>query len=472
MTPTVPPRRPRSPGRRSFSPGTDADWQQALQSPHVQAMLRDPAIMQAALSQSAQPEQQPQRFQAGGIQSGSTDYWDGISEPVLRQLSTNPGFTPQQQAQIQAALQRKQGGATMPPPLNAGGAGIPGISSAQSMAGLKNLETAGAPTVMNTLGPAAAAGLMGLSSTYGKGANVGAGLVGAATAGLLNYMIRRKGQQQKTSGQQIGQMDTTPATSTATNQTAPAANQGSSDSVTTPGTTSLPLPTGSGPGSLMMGQDKNGQNIHSLGGGQWVNDQTGAPAIPANGGAYIGGGDAPIGASVLPAGMDPSLAEIGAYAPQAGMDPSLAEIGAYSGNFARGGEVHSDAAADRAQTLGILKEKKLIKARGGRVSKFAEGGESPLAPPKKGKAILLRKPLEHSMPIPVLHTTIVIEAKPKKRVAKKKKRGGAIKAAALPPKQGPGNGDGPPAPFRKGGHVQVPRGTGAAIRGKRFGGIY
>jgi hypothetical protein len=164
---------------------------------------------------------------------------------------------------------------------------------------------------------------------------------------------------------------------------------------------------------------------------------------------------------------------------ETGSDPMLSDAVAQGlvspdMEYARGGQVHSDAAQDRAQTLRLLKEKKLIKARGGRMSKFAHGGAEDLPPPAKkptGKAgVLVRKPMGHAMPIPVLHTTIVIAAKPTKKKAAKKK-GGAIKASALPPPKGPGNGD-PPAPYRKGGHVQAPRGSGAAVRGKRFSGIY
>ena len=106
--------------------------------------------------------------------------------------------------------------------------------------------------------------------------------------------------------------------------------------------------------------------------------------------------------------------------------------------------------------------------RGGGVKrrkKFAAGGdvaeEAPAPPAKRG--ILTRRP--------VLSTTIVIA--PKKK-PEKKKTGGRIKArkpAAIPPRHGPGNG-GPPAPFAKGGRVQVPRGSGCAQRGKQFRGIY
>jgi hypothetical protein len=121
--------------------------------------------------------------------------------------------------------------------------------------------------------------------------------------------------------------------------------------------------------------------------------------------------------------------------------------------------------------------------RGGRIRQFAGGGHAaddalPLpSKPPEGRGILRRAP------IPVISTTIVIahhkpkptgkKAPPKKPV--KKKTGGPVqpplKPAALPPKKGPGDG-GPPAPYRKGGHVQVPRGSGIAQRGKAFRGIF
>jgi len=105
-------------------------------------------------------------------------------------------------------------------------------------------------------------------------------------------------------------------------------------------------------------------------------------------------------------------------------------------------------------------------AEGGKVKKrkFAAGGEmaEPVVKKPMGRAVLVRRP----RPVPVVSTTIVLKKKPDK-----KKKGGPLKAEALPPKRGP-EPQGPPAPFKKGGHVQVPRGFGAAERGKRFGGIY
>jgi hypothetical protein len=104
--------------------------------------------------------------------------------------------------------------------------------------------------------------------------------------------------------------------------------------------------------------------------------------------------------------------------------------------------------------------------RGGRVRKFAQGGANEALPETKPpeRGVLRRAP------IPVLTTTIVIapkaeEPKAKKKPVKKKKGGAA-------PKSGTPAAAAPPAPYRKGGHVQVPRGTGVAKRGKGFKGIF
>jgi hypothetical protein len=84
----------------------------------------------------------------------------------------------------------------------------------------------------------------------------------------------------------------------------------------------------------------------------------------------------------------------------------------------------------------------------------------------KGGAVLARRP--------VISTTIVIAKKKPEKKPEKKRAGGKIQArkpAALPPRRGPANGE-TPAPFAKGGHVQSPRGSGCAERGKQFRGIY
>lgn len=154
-------------------------------------------------------------------------------------------------------------------------------------------------------------------------------------------------------------------------------------------------------------------------------------------------------------------------------------------DYAKGGEVHEDATEDRKQMLSILREKKLIKkARGGFAEKAAE--DLPAPPNKRGKPILLRKPA--GLPIPILHTTIIIaKAEKGKKKSEKKAEGGTIelpesrldqrarKPRAIPPIKGPENDHDPGdkySPYLKGGRVQVPRGSGAASKGRRFSGIY
>jgi hypothetical protein len=107
-----------------------------------------------------------------------------------------------------------------------------------------------------------------------------------------------------------------------------------------------------------------------------------------------------------------------------------------------------------------------------RKRRFAGGGETEDAVPRKppGRELLRGRP--------IISTTIVIAKKPPAsekgdRKPEKKARGGPIQArrpAAVPPRRGPS--DSAPAPFRKGGRVQVPRGSGIAQRGKRFSGIF
>jgi hypothetical protein len=93
----------------------------------------------------------------------------------------------------------------------------------------------------------------------------------------------------------------------------------------------------------------------------------------------------------------------------------------------------------------------------------------------KGGPVPIAHGLGHHMPVPILHTTIVITPKGKEKPVKKN-MGGEIPQAerrprkpnAVPPKGGP-EASGARQPH---GRVQVPRGAGAAIRGKRFGGVF
>jgi hypothetical protein len=283
------------------------------------------------------------------------------------------------------------------------------LSSLQGLGG--SSAKLGPPTMGNMLAPIALGGALGAGNATGGGSLAGA-LTGMGTAGLLSFLLRRRSQQQQKAGMQ--------------------------------------------PGSGEAGFE-GGSAIGALG-------QPGLGETGTAGSGEVAG---------LPPNNEfndfPEMAEAGE-----GAGPLLNnEFGDFS-EMAQGGDVHADAEQDRRQTLGILKEKNLIKkkARGGK--SFAAGAAENLPEPplRKPKAVLVRKPAAlGAHPVPVISTTIVLS---KKKPGSKKKKGGAMKAEALPPKRGPANGNGtwPPSPYRKGGHVQVPRGSGAAIRGKRFGGIF
>jgi soluble lytic murein transglycosylase-like protein len=126
--------------------------------------------------------------------------------------------------------------------------------------------------------------------------------------------------------------------------------------------------------------------------------------------------------------------------------------------YARGGAVkHDDARQDRQQMLGILKEKGLTKARGGR---FAKGGASADDTPPKaipGKSVLRRAP-HGKIALPVMH--IAIMAIPKHKGAEKHASGGTIE---IPPERQERRARRPGAvPPVKG---KTPRGVGKALRG-------
>jgi hypothetical protein len=194
------------------------------------------------------------------------------------------------------------------------------------------------------------------------------------------------------------------------------------------------------PGNLQMGQDRYGNDIHSNdGGATWVS-LSGAPVAgpaynPTNIGT-VGGGGAPTG-------------------------------GFASGDF--GGEFSGNAGSNMSGA-GQLED---LGSAGDFGGEFAKGGMVKPKVPKK--AILLRRP-GGKMAIPVISTTIVIARHKPEKKGEKKAHGGVKleprKPEAIPPKHGPGNGDVEGAPFRKGGRVQVPRGSGIAQRGKRFSGIF
>ena len=467
MTPSIPKGRIRTPGRRrgfapdagprNISPGTDQEWEQALSSPHLQAALRDPQIQQA-LAQSLQgPGMAPQRLQGGGqsidsiLASLPADVTEDQKNQLRNYLNSQSGSQSGPSAKSVATTGGANpfgGGQSSNPnsilPMIQGALGTSGQSNPNSIlpmlqgifnpnankGGSSTTSTTGSmtgsstgtqqnqvapPSWSNALGPMALAGIMGLGSGMGPGPNVGASLVGMGTAGLLNYLLRKGKQVANTSAKDI-----------------PGA---------VPGVTSKPI---SKPFTPDLGQASlNAQNTPGTP-DNWDMPQFQPPPtqtaedLPSS---FLSGSPSP---------WNPDLAMYDTSA------------------FAEGGEVHPDAAEDRKQTLGILKEKNLLPKK----KAFADGGleeDSALTKAKLNRAVPVRKPLGevHAHPIPVISTTIVLS----KKKPEKKKVGGPIKAKALPPKRG-SEPSGPPSPFKKGGHVQVPRGFGAAIRGKRFGGIY
>jgi hypothetical protein len=286
-------------------------------------------------------------------------------------------------------------------------------------------QQSGPATIGNTLGA-------GMQAAQKAGANnpIGelVGLGGGALANLLKRRGKNAGRTQDTSGADRGpamdqttsgaepNLSGTPGASSSSDgvtEVAPAEawKHGAAGSPLAATADSAPAPTGS---SLMMGQDKEGNNIHSLDGGQtWVTEKGAAvtgPAYQATNIGTVGGG----GATSPPA--------------SSGADDSLLGDGIGGDSF---------------------------------MDEMARGG--PILPPKK--SILLRRPGggQKKAAVPVISTTIVIAPKKKQHQPEKKAKGGTVKPAAV---------EVPPAPYAKGGRVQVPRGTGIAQRGKRFRGIF
>lgn len=292
------------------------------------------------------------------------------------------------------------------------------------------LAASGGPaTLSNTLAAAGTA-----ASKAGANSPIGA-LVGALTGAGIN-LFKRRGQQagkiQSTAGADrgIGSQQTTDPYEPNLSSRAGGGGGGAA----TAGLSGIADTGGAAiPGNLQMGQDRYGNNIHSNDGGQtWASDTSGAPvagpAYNATSIGTVGGGSA---TALAPGEMGGGYSETDLGG--AGQLDALMSPGDFGGEYARGGRVK--------------------------------------APPKK--AILLRRPGgAKKLAIPVISTTIVIARKPDKK-AEKKARGGVRPVAEprkVPLKQGAASE--PPAPFKKGGRVQVPRGSGIAQRGKRFRGIF
>jgi hypothetical protein len=241
-----------------------------------------------------------------------------------------------------------------------------------------------------------------------SGGSLGAGLGAAAGAGLALLLRRKKPPGAPRSS--ANPTEAAPEPMSEANLDRPAGTQAQAPAPPPPMPTITPGDLATGAHQLSMGLDAHGNTIHSTDGGQTWLDTSGQPV---SGRVY-----------------------------------SQTDIGGGDGEGMR---------------------------KGGRTRGFGKGGATMVLPepePEPKRAVLTRRP------VPVISTTIVIsKKKPEKKTKKveKKKAGGRIhpkKPEALPPLHGPGNGDEPPAPFKKGGRVQTPRGSGAAIRGKRFSGIY
>jgi hypothetical protein len=431
MTPTTP-RKPRS-GRRQFPPGTDREWQQVMAMPHVARAMADPAIQQALMQhmQATAPagppvasgptgmkKGGPLRFQTGG----SAQEADAIQQEIAA-LSSQPQTSATaarlallRTQQTRLFQQQMQPAAALPV---GGGQSV----SSSSMAGLGKLAATGPPTLGNTAVAAGVGALMGAGTTRMQGTSA---LVGAGTAGLLNYLIRKYGKQSKSGAGGATGGSGQPGSGS---QTGGSYDPNAKTSNYEP---ELSQPAGGPPGGLIrrgpldpQTEDVSGRNPDQPTG---FNPAQLDPSLNPSSESL---------AATLPADA-PDLVNLPNEHSGSSMDPLLD-----TGGFATGGG-------------------------GDDTDGLAGGGPVP------AKRVLLRKPagkaLGMPLALPVLHTTIVIA--PKAAGKKKAAKGDVIQArkpGLLPPRDGPGGGEGRPKAH---GRVQVPRGSGAAIKGKRFGGIY
>ena len=462
-----PPRKPRSPGQRQFpggSMGSDAHWHKVVQSPDVQRMLKDPQLAGALyqnfrqtggqMPQPAGPPGQPTmpmrrggpaRFDAGGESMADIDAEMKVAQDEYNAAQQAHDAQAQNAAQTKiSALNRKRMTAlqstTTPGPVSIGGAQVSG----STMQGLQKLGQQGPPTLTNVGVPALAGALMGGASGGGSGAGA---LIGGATAGLLSYFLRKNAQKQKQQQNSASSANnasytgattgpspsdpTTPPTGTrramqvqpdGTIKTTTVPYWGDQDQPSSAGPSAGPSSLPSGPG-LWMGTSSQG-NVKSSDGKNWQTED-GKPLDPSAtvvNQTQVKGFDQPQQTS----GLGSQLPNLNAMENSA--DPDLSAM-------------MPDA------TEGMR-----------------EGG-------------LAAAPMHRA---PILHTTIVIAAKPKKNVKEGqpvlKAMGGELpqeerrprKPRAIPPPAGP-QAAGARLPH---GRVQVPRGSGAAIKGKRFGGVY
>jgi hypothetical protein len=466
MTPT--PRKVRS-GRRQFgpSPGSEQEWAKVMESPHVKRAFQDPAIQQALMQHMQQqaalsappPEAAPPGMAEGGPLHFDTGGANNATEihDLERQIADLPEGEKKNNLRMRLATLQAQQSAS-PLALPGGGA-----TSSSTASGLNQLVKP--PTMGNTAGAMAMGALQGLGATSHQGM---AALVGAGLSGALSYLVRKYGKNAQKPGQQGG---------------------GGGD--------------GGGGGGSYTGGTTDSNGVTEVPTAQawnpnWRNQQS-APSVTIPSSGPTGGPQSVPGldnVGALPSPPPGAASETASWSPQSGR-MMMGTGNSDSGNVISwdGGKTWKDAKTKKDYTDPVLNKTQIdptsslnsatpvttppnmadapqlqnpnmgygwdpeMGFSGG--MGFAEGGPVDEAPPSGLASVMPHK-------VPVLHTTIVIAAKPKK--AEKKQAGGAIrplKPQALPPLHGPQ--DHGPRPH---GRVQVPRGSGAAIKGKRFGGIY
>ena len=510
MSPQPPqPRKARS-GRRQFPlhGGTTGDWTKVMQDPKVQAALQDPGIRQALYHnlqgtvpggmaallppEAPAPPGPPLHMDSGGL--SIDEQIDMLRKEAQRETDiTKKNDLQAKITRLESAKMNEQ--AQPSSPVSIGGTTIGG----GTMSNIAKLGATGPVTPANTAAAMGVGALAGLGTTRQQGLSA---LVGAGTAGLLNFLIRKYSKKPgDPSGQQGGgysggqdasggamphsPTDTTTSTGATDVPAAQAWNPGwknqKDTSVATPGPTGSADTGGGPPGGLRMGtaNSQSGNVISYDGGKTWVDQQTHQPwtgGLVANQTQIAPGSSLTDAtpATTPPPAVPQTQGAIDTTTTTNVLGPAFMadqQKRLDQGLIRRG--TPSDPAPGWDEKLGkntgaVSDDSFMDPYYGSDDYGMAEGGP---VPPKKG--VLLRKP-QGLAAVPVLHTTIVITPtkKGEKKPPAKKKEGGVIKPAKpnlLPPEHGPTPyGERP----KKHGRVQVPRGFGAAIKGKRFGGIY
>lgn len=406
-----------------------------------------------------------------------------------QQASSNQDFkgmakATQKQAQIQQRISRVNmaESAPSPPPATGGQQAPAGAqssttgaagSSSQGFSLGPNMNVSGSTmdNLKKLTGPMTpgneAASILGGAMLGGGSSGSGAGaLIGGATAGLLNYFIRKHNQQQQQNAQKQMQSPANGAQNYNASTNAVADNPGISNAGGAPASAASNSSSGNPP--AVSSKVQNGKLITTFADGSTEtkdakpgDESSSSSASSPPSGAGLWSGTYPGGNATSNNGQDWTDVKTGKPI----SDPVInqTQIGSFGGDQAQLSPMMTPSPAQEAIAAGPLAptssdlsmidpQFSLDAGLGG----LAKGG-----PVKKAHGIAA---------IPVLH--VMIAAIPK---GKKKAMGGDIpqserkplKPKAVPPERGPHNGYLLPH-----GRVQVPRGSGAAIKGKRFGGIY